>query len=130
MMMARVGVWLFSVGAMALGAGGVFGQNYPERPVRFVTSGVGGAGDFLCRLITPALSSSLGQPVIIDNRGGVSSPSQEVVAKSTPDGYTLLVSGASLWVEPLLQPKPYDAVRDFSPITLATKQPNVLVVHP
>jgi tripartite-type tricarboxylate transporter receptor subunit TctC len=67
--------------------------------------------------------------VIVDNRGAGIIPG-DVVAKSAPDGYTLLAYGQPLWLSALMQGAPYDPVRDFAPITLATRAPNVLVVHP
>ena len=70
----------------------------------------------------------MGQQVIVDNRGD--RVAQEIVAKSVPDGYTLHVTGTGFWVEPLLRKLSYDPIKDFSPITLATTSPNVLVVHP
>src|SRR5262249_27993951 len=68
------------------------------------------------------------QPVIVDNRGGIIP--NEVVAKSPPDGYTVLFSGQSLWIVPLMQTAPYDPIRDFAPVTMASSAPNALVVHP
>ena len=111
-----------------LGAGAVSGQNYPNRPVRIVCSQPGGGGDFAARMISNAISGSLGQQVIVDNRASVLPG--EIVAKAPPDGYTLLLDAASFWIGPLLQETPYDPVRDFLPITLTDKSPSVLVVHP
>lgn len=101
-------------------------QNYPSKPLRIVNTG--GSTDVFSRLIATPLSAALGQPVIVDNRTDVIA--REIVAKASPDGYTLHVTGSGLWVEPLLRKMPFDPVRDFSPITLATTSPNVLVVHP
>ncbi|MBI4189464.1 MAG: tripartite tricarboxylate transporter substrate binding protein [Betaproteobacteria bacterium] len=123
----RFAVWMFSVGMMVLGAGVVSGQEFPNKPIRMVTSPPGGGADFASRLIAQGLSGPLGQQVIVDNRGGIIP--MEIVSKAPPDGYTLLLS-ASLWLTPLLQNTPYDPVRDFSPITLVGNSPNVLVVHP
>ena len=101
---------------------------YPTKVVRIVTSAVGGGSDILARLIAPGLTSALGQQVIVDNRGALSA---EIVAKAPPDGYTLLVNGSPLWVLPLIRPSsPWDAVRDYAPISLAVNAPGVLVVHP
>ena len=87
----------------------------------------GGNTDILSRFIQTGLSAGLGQQVIVDNRGAIA---PAVVAKSPPDGYTILVSGSALWLLPLLKPGvPWD-VKDFAPITLATSSPSVLVVHP
>ena len=115
---------------MILIAGLACAQNYPNKPVRIVTAGVGGGSDFAARLIAQGISPGLGQQVIVENRPSGVIPG-ETVAKAVPDGYTLLVSSSVLWLEPLLQGHaPYDAVRDFSPVTLAAKSPNILVVHP
>ena len=81
--------------------------------------------------MTPALSSGLGQQVIVDNRGGAGGViAADIVAKASPDGYTLLYYSNGIWTLPLLQKVPYDFVRDFTPVTLAASSPNILVVHP
>ena len=130
MLASRFVVWMFSAGLMMVGAELVSGQDYPSKPVRIVTSGVGGGNDFIARLIAQGIGGgSLGQPVIVDNRASGSIPG-EVVFKSPPDGYTLLVIGSSFLITPLLQNVPYDPVRDFLPITLISTSPNVVVVHP
>ena len=104
-------------------------QTYPVKPIRVVTSETGGGTDYAARVMAQELSASLGQPVIIENRGaGVYSG--EIVSKATPDGYTLLVTGTSFWVGPLFRRTPYDPIRDFSPVTLLVNSPNVLVVNP
>lgn len=120
---------MLSVGLMVLEAGIASGQEYPNKPIRMVTTGAGGGNDFVIRLIAPSLSDSLGQPVIVDNRpGALVSP--EFVSKAPADGYTLLVNGNSLFMLPLLQKMPFDPVRDFSPITMAEQTPFIVVVHP
>ena len=103
-------------------------DNYPSKVIRIVTAATGGGSDVLSRLIAPGLTESLGQQVIVDNRGAIA---PEIVAKAPADGYTLLVEGSPLWLLPLFRPGvPWDAVRDFTPITLAVTSPSVLVVHP
>jgi tripartite-type tricarboxylate transporter receptor subunit TctC len=105
-------------------------ESFPARPVRVVTAAAAGSNDFAARLIAQELAVRLGQPVIVDNRPG-RFVAGDMVAKAAPDGHTLLFSGTTLWVGPLLHgTPPYDAVADFAPITLATRSPNVLVVHP
>ena len=118
-----------SAGMAVLGAGVASGQDYPAKPIRIVTLVAGGSNDIQARLIAPLLSSPLGQPVIIDNRG-VSLVAIEAVSKAPPDGYTLLYNGASLWVMPLLQKVPYDVARDFSPVSQITREVYVVSVHP
>src|SRR5687767_10454552 len=103
--------------AFTIVAGAAGAQTYPNRPVRIVTSPAGGGNDFAARLIAQGLSAPLGQQVIVDNRAGGVIPG-EVVAKSKPDGYTLLVAGGTFTIGPLLQDTPYDPVKDFAPITL------------
>ena len=126
---------IFFAGLLAMGAVAVSGpaistasgQSYPNKPVRIVTAAVGGGSDFTARLIAQAISVPLGQPVIVENRSiGISAP--EIVARAPPDGHTLLFG--SFWIDTLLNKAPYDPITDFSPITLATRSPNILVVHP
>ena len=105
-------------------------DRYPVRPIRIVTSEAGGGLDFVARLVATSLSPTIGQQVIVENRpSGVFTGS--IVAKAMPDGYTLLLNGSSFWLLPFLQTDvPYDPVKDFAPITLATNSPLLLVVHP
>ena len=121
---------IFSLAAMALSTGGVFGQNYPDKPIRVVTSEYGSGSDFVARLIAQELTASFDKQVIVDNRGGSAVIHAGIVAKAPPDGYTLLVFGSTFWLTPLLRTNAtYDPVRDFSPITLVVNSPAVLVVH-
>ena len=129
MLPPRFLVSIFSVGMMVLGTGAVYSQDYPNKPIRMVTTGVGGDADILLRLVMPGISDRLGQSVIIENRPAGIIPA-EIVSRATPDGYTLLTMGSPMWIGALLQKTPYDPVRDFSPITNMTKSPAVLVVHP
>ena len=116
------------VGVMGFGAGTAFAQDFPSKPVRMVTSAPGGGGDVIARLIAQAISGSLGQQVIVDNRGGVIS--SETVAKAPPDGYTLLSQPNSFWLLPFMQNVSYDPIKDFLPVSLTVTSPNVIVVHP
>ena len=121
-------VWKITMGILALAAGMASAQNYPSRPVRILAIGPGGGSDFPARLIAPGLAGSLGQNVIVENRGGVI-PAQ-IVSRALPDGHTLLVAGSSTWTGPLLQKSPYDPIKDFAAVTLLNQAPNILVVHP
>ena len=103
-------------------------QTYPSKPVRIVTGDVGGGNDFAARVIAQEITGPLGQPVVVDNRANVIA--FDLVAKAPPDGYTLLLQGAPFWLGPLMNKVTYDPIRDFSPITLAIRQPNMIVVHP
>lgn len=130
MLLLRFVVAAFSASLMAVGTGNAAAQGYLNKPLRIVTSGVGGAGDFAARLIGQALTPNLGQPVIVDNRASSFIPA-EVVARAQPDGYTLLLYGSVIWLAPYLWDSVrYDPVKDLAPITLAVTSPNVLVVHP
>ena len=104
-------------------------QDYPTRPIRFVTAAVGGGNDFAARIIAYGLTTSLGQQVIVDNRGGAHIP-QLTVSKATPDGYTILVQNNTVWVAPLLEKVTYDHWTELVPIMLTARAPNILVVHP
>jgi tripartite-type tricarboxylate transporter receptor subunit TctC len=113
---------------MALsGAGLAYGQEFPTRPVRIVAGDPGGAGDFAARLIAQGTSVSLGQQVIVDNRGNSTGV---VVSKALPDGYTVLVDSGGFWISPFIQKMSYDVLKDFVPVGMLTLSPNVLVVHP
>ena len=124
----RLVVWPLSVGLMMTGAGSVYGQDYPSKPLRMFTTTAGSGGDFITRQIAQGISAPLGQPVVVENRPAIIAP--DVAAKAPPDGYTLLVVGGSFLTTPLLQKTPFDAVRDFSTITLAATAPFVIAVHP
>ena len=111
-------------------AGNAYAQTFPAKPVRLVASGVGGAGDYTARLIASGITSSLGQQVIVDNRTSGLVPG-EIVAKAQPDGHTLMLAGIVIWLSPFMrEAMPFDPVKDFAPVTLAVRLPNVLVVHP
>jgi tripartite-type tricarboxylate transporter receptor subunit TctC len=108
--------------------------DYPARPIRFVLGfAPGGASDTMARAIGTRLSEGLGQPVVIDNRAGAGGNiAAEIVARSIPDGYTMLLgNNGILAVNVSLYPKlAFDPVMDFAPVVLIASQPNVLVVHP
>lgn len=129
---ARLAAGMIAVGGMLLAACPASGQNYPNKPIRLVTAEAGGGNDFSARLIVQGLAGSLGQPMVIDNRGGAGGAiAADIVAKAQPDGYTLLLYANNIWIIPLLRNNaPYDVVRDFSPITWAAGSPNIVVVHP
>jgi tripartite-type tricarboxylate transporter receptor subunit TctC len=106
---------------------------YPERPITLVVPfAPGGPSDIIGRILSIALSQSLGQQVIIDNRGGAAGNiGMGQVARATPDGYTLLMTSTAIAVNPaLFKNLPYDPFKDFLPISELVNAPNVLVVHP
>lgn len=108
-------------------------QNYPARPVRLVVpSSPGGGTDITARIIAPKLGEYLGQQVVVENRPGAGTMiGGEVVARAAPDGYTLLMGISTLAINPATYRKvPYDALKDFAPISQVVALPNILVTHP
>jgi tripartite-type tricarboxylate transporter receptor subunit TctC len=109
------------------------GQAYPDRPIRLIVSyPPGGGTDVSARVFTPRLSELLGKQIVIDNRPGAGSIiGTDLVAKAPPDGYTLHMTDTTFGIIPGLYPKlPFDAQRDFQPITQVSAVPVGLVVHP
>jgi tripartite-type tricarboxylate transporter receptor subunit TctC len=108
-------------------------QSYPTKPIRLVTPfAPGGGTDISARVLAEGLGKALAETVVVDNRPGAGSIlGTEIVAKSNPDGYTLLLGNISMAFNAALYRKlPYDTLRDFIPISLVTDQPNILVAHP
>ncbi|MGZ5092274.1 MAG: tripartite tricarboxylate transporter substrate binding protein [Burkholderiales bacterium] len=120
--------------ALAAGAASAaLAQDYPEKAVRLVVPfAAGGGTDVLARLIAQKLSDEWGRNVVVDNRpGGASVIGSELVARSTADGYTLLLTANPHTSNPALVPKlPYDTLRDFTAVTMLASAPLMLVVHP
>ncbi len=122
------------VGTYAVSAMAAEGTpQYPWKPIRIVVPfAPGGGADLNARLLGPRLSEKFGQPVVADNRpaaGGV--VGNDIAAKSTPDGHTLLIATPTLASAPAIHKKlPYDVLRDFAPVTLTFNSPLVVVVHP
>jgi tripartite-type tricarboxylate transporter receptor subunit TctC len=105
-------------------------QEYPTRLIRIVTSEVGAASDFTARVVAQGLTATMGQPAVVENHGG-GVIAGELVARAAPNGHTLLVYGNTLWLLPLMRSQiPYNTQRDFAPLTLASRNSNVLVAHP
>ena len=108
-------------------------QQYPAKPVRIIVPfPVGGIADIYARLIGNRWTEAWGQPVVVENRTGASGTiGTDFVAKAPPDGYTVLMSASAHVIVPSLLPKvPYDAIRDFAPVTVVMSSPLVLVVTP
>ncbi len=109
-------------------------QSYPNRPIRLIApSSAGGPVDVIARIVAQGWSEVLGQQIVIDNRAGAAGMiGAEMVAKAAPDGYTLLLgfSGPLVIVPQINVSTPYDALKDFAPISLAASAPYVLLVHP
>ena len=124
---------MLSVAALAAFSGALAAdQNYPNKPIRWVTPyAPGGSTSALSRLVGEKLSETFGRPVIIDNRPGANTMiGAEAVAKAAPDGYTILLGGNSQIVLALLMKPPYDVFRDFAPVTILAKTNYILVVNP
>ncbi len=117
---------------MLVGTGLAGAQDYPTRPVRLIIPfPPGGSNDVVGRLIATKLGDRLGKQVVVDNRSGAGGViGTEVVAKSSPDGYTLLIISMAHAVNPWLYKLNYDPIKDFAPVGLLAKGANVLVVHP
>ncbi len=125
----KIGVHIWLAGLNLIAAQAACAQNYPTKPIRILSAEAGGGVDFMTRLTAQALQPKLGEAVIVDNRNAV--VSTETVAKATPDGYTLLITGSSMWTLPFLRDKvSWDPIKDFAPISLLATSPNMIVVHP
>ena len=131
-MTSRTACSLFLLALFAAAA--VHAQSYPAKPVRIIVGfSAGGAVDIVGRRLAQKLSESLGQQFIIENRVGAGSTiGTDHVAKSAPDGYTLLLSGVTGLAAgaSVFKQLPYDTRRDFAPIVLVLQNPAVLIVHP
>ena len=106
---------------------------YPDKPIRLIVPfPAGGNADIVARSISNELSKNLGQPVVIENRGGAGGViGSEVVAKAPADGYTIMMVSASHVINPSMQKSlPYDTIKDFAGISLVAEVPTVLIVHP
>ena len=120
--------------ALTLPAPPLFAQTYPARPVRVIVPyTAGGSLDLIGRVYAKGLTDSLGQPFVVDNRGGANgNVGTEAVANAAPDGYTLVITASSnLTINPNVYRKmPFDVQRDLAPISLVAVQRNILVVNP
>jgi tripartite-type tricarboxylate transporter receptor subunit TctC len=132
-------VWLATVGSLAFGtllfamAPQVAAQDYPKRPIMLIVPyPAGGGNDVIARLVAAKMSAKLGQPMVIENRGGAGSIiGTEDVHKAEPDGYTLLLGQSGpISINPAVYKElPYDPEKDFAPIAMTTAYPYVLVVN-
>jgi tripartite-type tricarboxylate transporter receptor subunit TctC len=128
-----VGIFVFAIG-LCIGASNAFAQDYPARPVKIVVPfGAGGGTDALARFLAHGLEARLKQPFIIENRGGSGTTiGATAVARSEPDGYTIMLGTASTFAAApgLYKRLAYDPTKDFSPIMLLARVPFVLTVNP
>ena len=131
---AKSAVW-----AMVLAVGGVLGApvvhaaGFPDRPIRVIVPYPAGSNtDDLARIVGVGLTERLGQPVVIDNRGGAGGTiGVQAVVQAKPDGYTLLLHTNAIATEPVVKKNlPYDARKDLIPISMLISSPNVLIVNP
>ncbi len=120
-------------GSLLMIANASIAADYPNRQIRLIVPyAAGGATDVTSRTLAPRLSEKLGQQIIVDNRpGGAAILGMNMVAKSPPDGYTLLMATIAFAANPALYSKlPFDSLKDFTPVSLVTTVPTVLAIHP
>lgn len=124
---------LIIAAALFTGHAGAQAPPYPVKSIRFIVPFVpGGSTDIVARLVAPRLSASLGQQVVVDNRGGAAGTiGTDLAARTPPDGYTLLLGSANTAMNvSLYQGKTVDPVKEFTAVTLLATAPNIFVVHP
>jgi tripartite-type tricarboxylate transporter receptor subunit TctC len=122
-----------AIAAAAAFAAGAAETRYPDRPIRLIIpQSPGGASDTVGRIVAQRLGERLGQQIVADNRpGATGNIGAEMVARATPDGYTMLLTAPNLVTSPSLYSRVgFDPVRDFAPISQLTTSPNVFIVHP
>ena len=120
---------LAAAALLAAGAQTAMAQTYPTKPIRVITSGSGSGADTALRLIAPLMGASIGQSIVVDNKASGVIPGQ-TAAQAPADGYNLLYEGSGFWLRQLLDPTPYDPVKDFQPIAQSLRQPALMVVNP
>lgn len=129
----RLGRLLLAAAALATAFAAAAQGGYPDKPVKFVVPyPPGGGTDVIARIVQGKLQQALGQPILIDNRGGGGgSLGTDIAAKSPPDGYTVLFTLSSHTINPAIYPKlPFDTAKDFEPVGTVASLPQILVAHP
>jgi len=126
----KTSIFVMAIGMVLNGVASA--QTYPTRPIRVIGPTVGGGVDVNARIVAPYLSAALGQQIVIENKGGAGGIlAAETVIRAQPDGYTLLVYGPPVWINPLIKRGvTYDPLKDLRPIGLLARAANLLVVHP
>jgi tripartite-type tricarboxylate transporter receptor subunit TctC len=131
-MIRRTALLLCALGLAATG-GKALAQDFPSKPIRFIVPYTpGGGADRTARLLAQHLAALLGQPVVVENRGGASGNiGTDAVAKSAPDGYTWVMgTDPPFTINPHLRKMPFDPIKDFEPVSLISKVPLVLIANP
>lgn len=131
--MSRGFTMIFAAIALSALAAPARAADFPARPIRMIVPfAPGGGTDISARILAEGLGKALAQTVVVDNRPGAGSTlGTDIAARTTPDGYTLLLGNISMAFNAALYKKlAYNVIRDFAPISLATEQPNILVAHP
>jgi tripartite-type tricarboxylate transporter receptor subunit TctC len=120
------------VSALVLAFSAAAQAPYPNKPIRFIVGfPPGGTNDIVARVIAPKLGESLGQSVVVENRGGANTAiACEIFVRTPPDGYTIMLNAPGHATNPALMKLSFDSMRDFSFITLAAESQNLVVVHP
>ncbi len=124
---------LAGAASLAIAFGAAAQNGYPDKPIRFVVPyPPGGGTDVIARIVQGKFQQLLGQPIVIDNRGGGGgSLGTDIAAKSLPDGYTVLFTLSSHTINPAIYPKlPFDTLKDFEPVGTVASPPQILVAHP
>src|SRR5689334_2146283 len=124
---------LFAVASLAFAAAGQAQEAFPAKAIRLVVPVAAGGGiDTAFRTIAPFWGDEIGQAIVVENKPGAGQViGSDFVAKAKPDGYTLLAAGVPIAFNTALGRKlPYDALRDFTPLSLVVTQPLLIVVHP
>ena len=131
-MLRALVICVCSVPFFVVGLPSACGQNFPGKPIHMLTSEPGGGNDFAARLVAQGLTARIGEQVVVENRGAAGGViAAQTVAQAQPDGYTLLFYGSNIWLMPFLRDHvPYDPLRDFAPVTWATRAPIILIIHP
>ena len=132
--MTRFNIALGTAFGAALSAGFLAGhataaEIYPNKPVRIVTAQPGGGVDYTARVLGQGLAAKYGQSFVIENRGGAATIPAQNVSFAAADGYTLLVHNSTIWTAPLFEKLP-EYMADLTPVVLASRSPNLLVVNP
>jgi tripartite-type tricarboxylate transporter receptor subunit TctC len=125
--------YVFALGGALVFINAAYAQVYPAKPIRMVLPWPpGGSTDATARVLVPWLTKSLGQQIIIDNRAGAAGIiGVDIVAKASPDGYTIMLHSATHVANATIYSKlPYDTIKDFTAISLVAAQPTILVVNP